>query len=374
MVDVRLILEFFNREAPQLALTHESLEIPQTDQLIQAYNLLCCLLLDINCDLVDPNVEHLLARPNLIIKTRESVNLIFDSLYNGNDEFCYTDLLQPDSRRTRHFLSQLIRFYYFKCEIFTRVVNVENDIEDQCRTYKLEKDFALKTEENINIEKNRLNELEEQRRLAENEDLQLQKELAEKKALVASEKKNYEEFQGRLKDLQNKIEEQTNKCLKLEETIKRMDMNIVNSPERLIKELGTLEDSQKNGQITLEKIQQENRKLEYELAEILAIKKTMSILESDLEKLEKFQCQIPEMRGNKDKITQEINNLEREKMDLRNKLEQTGRGTLVERENIQEKIKVSRNEVEAINQKIKDLQWFLFYNMMKRKSIIVLLK
>lgn len=88
-----------------------------------------------------------MARPQLIVKTREFVyafliisqyfiithlidsrNQVFDSIYNGSDEFCYTDLLSPDPRRTRSFLIHMIRFYTFKCEISKDFARVDSEI------------------------------------------------------------------------------------------------------------------------------------------------------------------------------------------------------------------------------------------------------
>ncbi|KAL7079339.1 hypothetical protein ACQ4LE_001428 [Meloidogyne hapla] len=357
MGDVRMIIDFFSNQVPQLQLIRESLDNPQTDQLIQAYNFLCGLVLEnMNCEMADNNTEQLLARPNLIIRTRESVNLVFDSIFNGNDEFCYTDLLQPDPRRTRHFLSTLIRFYHFKCDMSTEVIQMENDLEAQCRTYKLEKDFALKTEADINNEKKRLIDLEEEKRLIENEDIQMQQELLTKKALIGSEKKNYEEVQEHLKKLEAKIENYKEKSIQLEETLKRMEMNIVTSPELLIEELEKLEKNRLDVELKLEDTQKNNRKIEYELAEIHAIGQRIDALGDDLEKLEEFKRRIPEMRGNEDKIIQEVNNLEKERNEMRSKLEHISKGVVEERTNIKEKIQASRNEVETINQKIKDLQ------------------
>nr|CAD2127125.1 unnamed protein product [Meloidogyne enterolobii] len=357
MGDVRMILEFFHSHVPQLQLTRESLDNPQTDQLIQAYNYLCGLVLEnMNCEMADNNVDQVLARPNLVIKTRESVNLVFESIFNGNDEFCYTDLLQPDPRRTRHFLVTLIRFYCFKCEMSTEVMNIENELEAQCRTYKLEKDFASKTEADINNEKKRLNALEEEKHLIESQDLKTQQELMTKRALIATEKKKCEEVQKRLKELEAEIETYKEKGIQIEDTLKRLDLNIVTSPELLIEELKKLEKHRLDVEKKLEDTQKTKRKTEYEVAEILAMGQRIDALGEDLEKLEEFKRRMPEMRGNEDKIIQEVNNLEKEKNEMRNKLEHINKGAVEERTNIKEKILATRIEVETINQKIKNLQ------------------
>ena len=57
----------------------------------------------------------------------------------------------------------------------------------------------------INNEKKRLNALEEEKHLIESEDLKTQQELMTKRALIATEKKNCEEVQKRLKELEAEI-------------------------------------------------------------------------------------------------------------------------------------------------------------------------
>uniref|UniRef100_A0A915P708 Uncharacterized protein n=1 Tax=Meloidogyne floridensis TaxID=298350 RepID=A0A915P708_9BILA len=146
------------------------------------------------------------------------------------------------------------------------------------------------------------------------------------------------------------------KGIQIEDTLKRMDMNIVTSPELLIEELKKLEKHRLDVEKKLEDTQKTKRQTEYEVAEILAMGQRIDVLGEDLEKLEGFKRKMPEMRGNEDKIIQEVNNLEKERNEMRNKLEHINKGAVEERTNIKEKILASRIEVETINQKIKNLQ------------------
>ena len=81
-----------------------------------------------------------------------SSNLVFNSIFNGGDEFCYTDLLQPDPRRTRHFLAQMIRFFNFKCELAKEIYRTDNEIVCvfMCTFYYL---FQEKEIQEIDFEK-----------------------------------------------------------------------------------------------------------------------------------------------------------------------------------------------------------------------------
>uniref|UniRef100_A0A183C5N2 Dynein light chain n=1 Tax=Globodera pallida TaxID=36090 RepID=A0A183C5N2_GLOPA len=104
--DARLIIDFFSREAPQIGIVQDSLNNPQPDQLIQAYYFLCDLIFENvggtkEAD-IDLTADSTKARPKMIIRTQQHVNMVFNKLFDGSDEFLYSDLLQPDARRTKN--------------------------------------------------------------------------------------------------------------------------------------------------------------------------------------------------------------------------------------------------------------------------------
>uniref|UniRef100_A0A914GWM8 Uncharacterized protein n=1 Tax=Globodera rostochiensis TaxID=31243 RepID=A0A914GWM8_GLORO len=358
--DARMIIDFFNREAPQIGIVQDSLNNPQPDQLIQAYYFLCDLIfenvggtketdIDLTADLTK-------ARPKMIIRTQQHVNMVFNKLFDGSDEFLYSDLLQPDARRTKSVMAQLIRYYNLKCDMAKHLSLVDNQIDEQVHAHEFEKACERTTNAKFHDCEEALGRIE-----GHNEDLmskewRFNEKLDAKKGQADCEKKNIERIQRLLDEAQLENEERKQKLGQEDENRKRLENNIVNSPDRILDELKHMETEVANMRQKYDQAIQTNRKLEREFGEQRVTGQCVESLISGMRKLEMLQDQMVEMRAKDEERRKQIDDLQMARKNLMADIDFLGRQSAMDVQTMESELNQRTKALSVIKQQKAQLE------------------
>ncbi|KAL3090834.1 hypothetical protein niasHS_007209 [Heterodera schachtii] len=324
--DSRFILEFFNREAKEIGVTQELLNnSQQSDQLIQAYYFLCDLIFE-NVGTTKENecevaTDLTRARPKMIIRTQQHSNLVFNKLFDGSNEFLYSDLLQPDPRRTKMHIAQLIRLYTTKCDIAKELSAVDNHIDEQMKAHDFEKNCERSTHAQLKDREEALNRMETRNDEMGSKVRRFKDKLNDRQALAEDEKRNVERIDKILLGAQCENDECKELFAQEEENRKRLDNNIVNSPERIIEELSNMEAEVEDIRRKNDQAVQNDRKLEREYGEQRVTSQCVESLINGMQKLEMMQEQMVEMRAKEEERRKQMDDLEMTRKNLMAEIE-----------------------------------------------------
>ncbi|KAI3418697.1 hypothetical protein GPALN_007805 [Globodera pallida] len=249
---------------------------------------------------IDLTADLTKASPKMIIRTQQHVyvfvNMVFNKLFDGSDEFLYSDLLQPDARRTKSVMAQLIRYYKLKCDMAKHLSLVDNQIDEQVHAYDFEK--ACERTTNAHDCEEALGRIE-----GRNEDFMSKDgDLIKSWTLRKSKRiKNIERIQKLLDEAQREnarqmfLAEQKRSISGGKQT--KSQARGRKSQIRILDELKHMETEVANMRQKYDQAIQINRKLQRGVGELRVTGQCLESLNSGIRKLEMLQDSMVEMRA-----------------------------------------------------------------------------
>ncbi|KAI1709822.1 nuf2 family domain-containing protein [Ditylenchus destructor] len=362
MAETKLILDFFQSEAPNLGVTSEMIKTPTADNLIRVYYFLCDLIFNIEeRDIYNPK-DEVYGRSMMIIRIFDFLSGLFNDILADDTDFHYTDLLLPDPKKTRYFLVQLIQFYRFKCDRQQELDQVANELEERKRDVENEKAFEANTQSALEREREAMEVVRKKKEELMIERSQLDKELARLKGMSDDNKREFEHKNIRDQNLQSKLNEIQLAVREAEDKAKRLDMNIVSSPDRIVGDIEKMEkelsDISKQHQNTTQLI----RRLERDLGSQSIAKKIVDRFVGELKQLEIIQDEMTTNRRQEDEksqslkeVEQQVRQCEQALAELKSEHETRLRGLQDVRHNNERKIALLAQEKQQLEDDLKEL-------------------
>ncbi|KAI3418696.1 DNA-directed RNA polymerase [Globodera pallida] len=148
-----------------------------------------------------------------------------------------------------------------------------------------------------------------------------------------------------------------------DENRKRLENNIVNSPERILEELKHMEAEVANMRQKYDQAIQTNRKLERGVGELRVTGQCLESLISGIRKLEMLQDQMVEMRAKDEEQRKEIDDLQMARKNLEADIDLLGRQSATDEQTAQNEMD---KEFAVIKQQMADLESYLLHSAKER--------
>uniref|UniRef100_A0A915D8L6 Kinetochore protein Nuf2 N-terminal domain-containing protein n=1 Tax=Ditylenchus dipsaci TaxID=166011 RepID=A0A915D8L6_9BILA len=309
-VELRTIVDFFTSEAPALKVTAEMIKTPTADNILRLYYFLCDLIFDFEGREIFDSKNEVYGRALMIIRVFDFLSGLFTDILDGEGDFNYTDLLLPEPSKTRYFLVQLIRFYNFKCDRQREVDMVANELDERRRDVEAERVFESNTQSQLERERETQEGVRKKKLELTTRSNELEKEFKNIQAQRDDLKREFESKKQRSETQRKKIEELQSAITEAEEKSKRLEMNIVSSPDRIVSDIENMEKELQDLNRKQTQVAQDCRKLERDLGNQSVSKQIVDHFVDELKQLEHFQDELSEYRRVEDQKAQDLKDVE----------------------------------------------------------------
>lgn len=355
-------MDFFQSEAPSLGVTAEMIKNPSADNMIRVYYFLCDLIFNIEDREIYNCKDEVYGRALMIVRIFDFLSGLFNDILTEEVDFNYTDLLLPDATKTRYFLTQLIRFYRFKCDRQIEIDQVANELEERRRDVENEKAFEANTQTALEKEQETLAVVRNKKSGLVAQYDEMAKELNHLRAKGEENKKEFYHKHARENQLQEKLEELQLNLKEQEDKAKRLDMNIVSSPDRIVGDIKNMEKELNDISSQYQTTQNLIRKLDRELGNQTIAKQIVERFLTELTQLERVQDELQQNRRLEDEkaqalkeVEQKVRQCEQELAELKVEHDTRIRNLQDERSNNERKIALLAQEKQQLEEDLKEL-------------------
>jgi len=253
------------------------------------------------------------ARAKTITRIYDCVSGLRSDVF-GAQEFAMADLVTPerDPIRMKHFLSELVNFYYFKCERAKELDAVNAEIECRRREVDEERIFEENAVEALDKARTTQQEAHDKKIAMMHKSTEVQKELATLRESRQELKRIWEAKQATEAEQLKRIEQLESAIMDATEKGKRLDMNIVSSPDRIVSDIEGMRKEVVDMEEKQVAIDQEVRSLERVISNYKAAKRITDNLHGELKHLEHYKEKLTDSRRTRDESQQRLKEVEME--------------------------------------------------------------
>jgi len=352
MSETNRIVQFFEAEASAMKVTVDWIRNPTTEGVLKMYYFMCDLVYDIeSLDLPsDRDVHESMGRATMIKRVFEFLTVLLRDILPEAVEFTYSDLLLPQEPRTRYFLLQLIDFYRFKNERQQELDDINNQLERQRRDVDDARRFEQTSVETLAREREALEQTRKTKFDLTARVNAKQRELSGLQEKSDHLKKEISLLNERDREIRQKINELEQLIREPQEKNKRLDMNIVSSPQRIRDDLASMERELTELDTRETKAAQEYHRLEREKNNHASARKIVDNLESERKILEEQRNRLAESSRQREEKLKELRKIEeRVRLMQQAKEEQEQQGQAKTR-TLNDKLKTDKSNAELYQQ------------------------